>query len=136
MKEQWTAEKIEALLALMRNLDVASLDKPLKLDKTDPDSEWSLKDCVIDYSPGPQEILEGKERNEYLLKCLDCLTPREQAIIRHRYGFVDGNFYTLEEVGKMYGITRERVRQLEHKAIAKLKNKIIKKDKHTHVYDI
>jgi RNA polymerase primary sigma factor len=57
-----------------------------------------------------------------LLQAIEDLPPREKEIIMLRYGLKDGIMHTLEEVGKIFGITRERVRQLEIKALEKLKN--------------
>ena len=53
-------------------------------------------------------------------KILQTLTPREREIIRLRYGLLNGYIYTLEEVGRIFEVTRERVRQIEAKAIKKL----------------
>mgnify|MGYP003314597013 CR=1 FL=1 len=62
-----------------------------------------------------------RERIEELLKTL---TYREREIIRLRYGLADGYSYTLEEVGRIFKVTRERVRQIEAKAVAKLQNPV------------
>ena len=135
MNEVWTAERVEQLLALMYKLNVVSLDTPV--EKVDGEmSDCSLKDCVMDISPGPQEIVELQDRKMYLISCVKRLKPREQAVIMHRYGLIDGKFYTLEEIGRMYGVSRERIRQIESKAVKKLREIIVVKDKHKHVYDI
>jgi RNA polymerase primary sigma factor len=55
---------------------------------------------------------------------LKTLTYREREIIRLRYGLTDGFSYTLEEVGRIFKVTRERVRQIESKAVAKLQNPV------------
>jgi RNA polymerase primary sigma factor len=60
-----------------------------------------------------------KDRIEHLLKTL---TYREREIIRLRYGLADGYSYTLEEVGRIFKVTRERVRQIEAKAVGKMQN--------------
>ena len=62
-----------------------------------------------------------RERIEELLKTL---TYREREIIRLRYGLADGYSYTLEEVGRIFKVTRERVRQIEAKAVAKLQHPV------------
>ena len=59
---------------------------------------------------------------------MSTLEAREQIIIRHRYGLDDGKAKTLEEVGKLFGITRERVRQIEKKALRKLRQPKWNKD--------
>jgi RNA polymerase primary sigma factor len=53
---------------------------------------------------------------------LNTLTPREARILRLRFGFQDGRSHTLEEVGRKFGLTRERIRQLEHRALRRLRH--------------
>ena len=59
---------------------------------------------------------------EQLLEILDTLTPREEKVLRLRYGLDDGKPRTLEEVGKEFNVTRERIRQIEAKALRKLRH--------------
>ena len=59
---------------------------------------------------------------EQILAVIDTLTPREQEVIRQRYGLIDGRQKTLEEVGREFSVTRERIRQIEAKALRKLKH--------------
>ena len=59
---------------------------------------------------------------EQLLAVIDTLTPREQKVIRLRYGLDDAHPRTLEEVGKEFSVTRERIRQIEAKALRKLRH--------------
>jgi len=59
---------------------------------------------------------------EQLMAILDTLTPREEMVLRLRYGLDDGHPRTLEEVGKEFGVTRERIRQIEAKALRKLRH--------------
>ena len=56
------------------------------------------------------------------MSVLDTLTPREEMVLRLRYGIDDGHPRTLEEVGKEFGVTRERIRQIEAKALRKLRH--------------
>ena len=59
---------------------------------------------------------------EKMASVLKTLSPREERIIRMRFGFEDGNQRTLEEVGQMFAVTRERIRQIEAKALRKLRH--------------
>ena len=60
---------------------------------------------------------------EELLEVLETLSKREQTVILLRFGFVDGRSWTLEEVGKLYHVTRERIRQIEGRAIKRLRQR-------------
>ena len=70
----------------------------------------------------PQEAAAFAILKEQLISILDTLTPREEMVIRMRYGLDDGHPRTLEEVGKAFGVTRERIRQIEAKALRKLRH--------------
>lgn len=67
-----------------------------------------------------EELIEQEEKKE-LFKSLDCLTPNERKVIIYRYGLFDKNILTLEEIGNYLNLTRERIRQIQLKAIDKLK---------------
>ncbi len=109
-------KKIHRLLKL--TYDVTSLEKPIG-----EDGETELGELLKDDKyTAPQreanlEILKSK-----LMKAIEDLPPREKEIIMLRYGLKDGVMHTLEEVGQIFGITRERIRQLEIKALERLKN--------------
>lgn len=70
----------------------------------------------------PEEVAEDKLLRELIDEAVEALDPREQVIIRLRYGLDDGRPKTLEEVGAMFNVTRERVRQVEQKALKKLRS--------------
>jgi RNA polymerase primary sigma factor len=101
-----------------------SLDAPVG-----DDDESSLEEFVpSDKVPLPNEEAEKKFLKENLKEILQDLSEREREILKMRYGLEDGIPHTLEEVGKAFKITRERIRQIEIKAIEKLrKNPKIKK---------
>ncbi len=87
------------------------------------DEETHLKDFIEDKSvPSPEEQVARKLLREQLIKVLNTLGEKEREILMYRYGLVDGIEYTLEQIGKMFNVTRERIRQLETKAIRKLRH--------------
>ncbi|MDE6549911.1 MAG: RNA polymerase sigma factor RpoD [Clostridia bacterium] len=75
-----------------------------------------------DKAASPADKAEAKMLKEQLLQVLDTLTPRENEVIRKRYGIDDARPKTLEEVGKEFNVTRERIRQIEAKALRKLRH--------------
>ena len=75
-----------------------------------------------DKAASPSDRAEAKMLREQLLQVLDTLTPRENEVIRKRYGLDDSRPKTLEEVGKEFNVTRERIRQIEAKALRKLRH--------------
>jgi RNA polymerase primary sigma factor len=82
-----------------------------------------LGDFIEDSNaPAPQDATTVSMLKEQILSILDNLTPREEMVLRLRYGIDDGHPRTLEEVGKEFGVTRERIRQIEAKALRKLRH--------------
>ena len=75
-------------------------------------------------SPGPSRAAGNELLREKIEALLKTLTYREREIIRLRYGLGDGYTYTLEEVGRIFKVTRERVRQIEAKAVSKLQHPV------------
>ena len=73
-------------------------------------------------SKAPQDYAESGMLREQLAAVLNTLTPREEMVIRLRYGLDDAHPRTLEDVGKEFGVTRERIRQIEAKALRKLRH--------------
>jgi RNA polymerase primary sigma factor len=98
--------------------DIVSLEAPVG---SDGDTASKLSDFIEDdevYSP--DNMTSKKLLKEDINKALDILNPREQKIIMMRFGLNDGRPHTLEEVGREFGVTRERIRQIEAKALQKL----------------
>ncbi len=90
--------------------------------------ETSLKDIIEDTSRiSPSKSAEGIKRREEILDWLKTLKDNEQEVIRLRFGLDGGEPQTLEEIGKIFGLTRERVRQIESSALSKLRAIIVKK---------
>ena len=75
-----------------------------------------------DDAPAPAEVAAFTLLKEQLMEVLDTLTPREEKVLRRRFGLDDGKARTLEEVGREFNVTRERIRQIEAKALRKLRH--------------
>jgi len=69
----------------------------------------------------PEELAEAKLLKEQVKEVLQILNPIEERVLYLRFGLEDGRNYTLHEVGKVFGLTRERIRQIEKKALQKLR---------------
>ena len=99
---------------------------PVSLDRPIGDGEdCSFGEFVEDqHTESPHKLANNGLLRERIEELLNTLTFREREIIRLRYGLVDGYAYTLEEVGRIFKVTRERVRQIEAKAVSKLQNPV------------
>ncbi|HBP38856.1 MAG TPA: RNA polymerase sigma factor RpoD, partial [Clostridiales bacterium] len=97
--------------------ELVSIDKPVGEEEDSP-----LGDFIPDLdSPSPAAQVEILLLREQLQALVHLLPPREEAVIRLRFGLDDGQPHTLEEVGRQFQVTRERIRQIEAKAIRKLR---------------
>jgi RNA polymerase primary sigma factor len=110
-----TPDKVSDLIEVSR--------RPISLETpTDEDEESEIGDFVEDSrSPAPSALTDQQMLAEHLQAALNRLPPREAQILQLRYGLLDGETHTLEEVGKVIGVTRERVRQLEAQALNRLR---------------
>ncbi len=100
------------------SLDPVSLETPIG-----EEDDSHLSDFIEDTNAtAPQDVASFTILKEHLIAVLDTLTPREEMVLRLRYGIEDGHPRTLEEVGKEFGVTRERIRQIEAKALRKLRH--------------
>jgi RNA polymerase primary sigma factor len=98
-------------------------NEPISIETPIGDDESKLGDFIADpKSPSPFMELVGISMKEEIDKVLSTLTPREEKVIRMRLGIGEKTDYTLEEVGEVFGLTRERIRQIEAKALRKLKH--------------
>ena len=109
-----SVEKVRQLLELLP--EVCSLDAP-----TGENEEGTLQMLLEDvHAPQPQEELVRRELKLMLDSLMDTLTDRQKQVLRLRFGMEDGNCYSLEKVGDLLGISRERARQIERQALNKL----------------
>ena len=98
--------------------------EPVSLETPIGEEEDShLGDFIEDENaPAPAEVASNAMMREQLQEVLHTLTPREEKVIRLRFGLEDGQAHTLEEVGKEFNVTRERIRQIEAKALSKIRH--------------
>lgn len=109
-------EKVEHIMKIKQ--DIHSLDQSVRDDEEDS----VLGDFVEDEDTvSPEESAANQLLKEQVKDLLGSLSEREQKIIRLRFGLEDGKSHTLEEVGQEFSVTRERIRQIEAKALAKLR---------------
>jgi RNA polymerase primary sigma factor len=111
-----TPKKVENMIQVAR--------RPLSLETpTDEEEDSVLGDFIEDEdSPAPPDAVTQNLLREHLQDVLGVLPPREVRILQLRYGLMDGRSYTLEEVGRKMGVTRERVRQIEAQALNRLRH--------------
>jgi len=117
MGEDWTPEALEELLK--RAQEVYRLEDPVSSGNGEPGSLYG--DFLESPLPGPEETALARARREAVLAVLEALPPREAEVIRLRYGLDGTPPLTLEEVARRLRVTRERVRQLERKALTRFK---------------
>jgi RNA polymerase primary sigma factor len=111
-------EKVEYVMKIKQ--DITSLDAGVGRDGDEEDSV--LRDFIEDEdSATPEESAASQLLKEQVQSILSTLSDREQKIIRMRFGLDNGKSHTLEEVGQEFAVTRERIRQIEAKALAKLR---------------
>jgi len=113
-----TPEKVRDILKI--NQDTVSLEQPVG-----DEDDFSLSDTIQDHSAEvPADYAARMLLSEAVQEALGQLAPREREVLRMRFGLDGGEMRTLEEVGREFGVTRERVRQIESKTLAKLRHPI------------
>ena len=111
-----TVEKVREILKIAQ--EPVSLETPIGEEE-----DSHLGDFIPDNdAPAPADAAAFSMLKEQLIEVLETLTPREQKVLKLRFGLEDGRARTLEEVGKEFDVTRERIRQIEAKALRKLKH--------------
>jgi len=128
------AEKLDLTIEKLRFLASASrpamsLEAPKSVSRGKGSSagggsagdEVTLEDSIKDTSPSPEDITENLMLKEDVEKLLHTLSSRETSVIKMRFGLDDGRSKTLEEIGNVFSVTRERIRQIEARALHKLR---------------
>jgi RNA polymerase primary sigma factor len=111
-----TAERVREIMQI--SMDPLSLDSPVG-----EEDDSNLADFIGDVNAdAPAEAATKTLLNQAVLEALEELNEREQAVMRLRFGLEDGQARTLEQVGQEFGVTRERIRQIESKTLAKLRH--------------
>jgi RNA polymerase primary sigma factor len=115
-KVDMTPERVREILRISQ--DPLSLDSPVG-----ESDDSNLSDFIEDtQADAPAEMAARKMLGDAVLEALSELSDREKQVVRLRFGLDDGQARTLEEVGREFGVTRERIRQIEAKTLAKLRN--------------
>jgi len=122
---------VEKVVHIMKiKQDISSLDASVRDDEEDS----VLGDFIEDEDTvSPEESATGQLLKEHVKDMLGSLTEREQKILKLRFGLEDGKSHTLEEVGQEFSVTRERIRQIEAKALAKLRKHKDSKKLHDYI---
>lgn len=114
-------KKSEVEQALEFSYIKVSLDAPASKESEDPD-DTALGDFIENPAPTPESMYMDTELRELAIKALDTLPQRDKEIMYARFGFETGTPMTLEAIAVRYGVTRERIRQIESKSIRRLRN--------------
>jgi RNA polymerase primary sigma factor len=118
-RTQFPVERVRELQRISQ--DTISLEQPIGEEE-----DFSLSDLIEDQTAEvPVDAATRMLLNEAVKRALSELTDREQEVVRLRFGLDDGRIRTLEEVGQIFGVTRERIRQIEMKTLAKLRHPIV-----------
>jgi RNA polymerase primary sigma factor len=114
-RSELSADRVRDILRVSQ--ETVSLEQPMGED------DFSLSDLIEDEGAiAPSEAAARAMLNEAVNQALSELNEREQRVVRLRFGLDDGQMRTLEEVGREFGVTRERIRQIESKTLAKLRH--------------
>ncbi len=115
MEMEVTPEKVREIIKVSQ--EPASLEAPVGEEE-----DSRLGDFIQDSSASPTDQATQALLKDHIREMLETLSPREAKVLEYRFGLEDGKQRTLEEVGKEFGVTRERIRQIEAKAIRKLRH--------------
>ena len=111
-------------ITLDRLADIVSMssNEPISLEETIGDNDAELQNFIASQDESPEDVATDACLSDAISKILDNLTKREKTVIVHRFGLQGENPKTLQEVGEILGVTRERIRQIEAKTIRKLRH--------------
>ena len=119
LRTQFAVERVRELQRISQ--DTISLEQPISEEE-----DFSLSDLIEDHTAEvPVDAATRMLLNEAVKRALSELSDREQEVVRLRFGLDDGRIRTLEEVGQIFGVTRERIRQIEMKTLAKLRHPMV-----------
>jgi RNA polymerase primary sigma factor len=131
LRQEWGREPTDAELAATLGMDVdriretrAAARAPASIDQPFGDGDIGIADVVFDHDDaGPEELVNRELFRQEAERTLSLvLSEREKLVIEMRFGLGHRHMYALEQIGQRLGVTRERVRQMEHKALSKLRN--------------
>lgn len=123
LTKKFNVEKL-VMRALLTYRDAYSLDQPINAEEPDA----SIIDYIADEDNAEENIINHKQAEEIFAIMDKCLTEREKEVLMYRFGFIDNKVWTFKELGEMYGITFERVRQIEYKALEKIRGQLKTED--------
>ncbi len=120
---KWTPKYVEYLQLLAQ--DILSLNTKIRTEDGDEtEIGYLIEDTLV---PAPDDVIIVKDRRALLIKYISqYLKPREERVLRMRYGLDGDKPMTLEEVGQYFGVSRQRIEQIESKAIERLRKQFIK----------
>ena len=124
--EELAAEMGEEVEKITHIMKISQETVSLEVSVGDDDDDTSLQDFIEDVkNPSPDRAAGLQVLRDYVKEAVVTLSPREQKILEMRFGLTDGVTHTLEEVGQEFGVTRERIRQIEAKALERISNSSI-----------
>ena len=129
LPEEIAAEMGEDLDKIHHIIKISQDTISIETSVGEDDEDSTLEDFIEDVKTvTPDRVAALQLLKDYVKDTIKDLTPREQKILEMRFGLIDGVAHTLEEVGKEFDVTRERIRQIEAKALEKIeKHELIKK---------
>lgn len=119
MKKTFTEQEVLKLLQIQNQENFIYLDQ--LVDASDEKNTTTVQEFIADPSPTPDQIYEEKDLHNTLMKYISKLSPREQIVTVMYYGLNGEEPRTLDAVGKVFGVSRERIRQILNKSQKKLK---------------